>query len=62
MTRITTLGAALLMSISLVVLSGCMKEGPAEKVGKSLDNAADSVGDHVEDAGEVIHDAANGNN
>ena len=59
MTSIKTLSAALLMTTALVALPGCMKEeGPAEKAGKSLDNAAESVGDKVEDAGEAMQDAA----
>jgi hypothetical protein len=61
MTRIRTLSAALLIAASLVALPGCMKqEGPAEKAGKSLDNAADAVGEKVEDAGEAMQDAAKG--
>ena len=61
MTQLKTLSAALLMSAAIIALPGCMKqEGPAEKAGKSLDNAAETMGDQVEDAGEAIQDAANG--
>ena len=55
MTSIKNLSTALLMTAALVALPGCMKEeGPAEKAGKSLDNAAESVGEKVEDAGEAM--------
>jgi hypothetical protein len=58
-----TIGWALLLSALLVALTGCTKpEGPAEKAGKNLDRAAASVGDQVDKAGEVIKDAANGDN
>ncbi len=61
MTSSKNLGAALLMTTALIALPGCMKEeGPAEKAGKSLDNAAGSVGEKVEDAGEAMQDAAQG--
>jgi hypothetical protein len=61
MTSIKNLSTALLMTAALVALPGCMKEeGPAEKAGKSLDNAAESVGEKVEDAGEAMQDAAQG--
>ena len=60
MRRMKTLGTAILMGVVLIALSGCMKEGPAEKAGKSLDDAADSVGDHIDDAGDAIQDAVDG--
>jgi hypothetical protein len=61
MKPVKTISTLLLISALLVALPGCMKqEGPAEKAGKTLDNAAESVGDSVEDAGEAIQDAANG--
>lgn len=56
-----TTSTALLMTALLVALPGCMKEeGPAEKLGKNLDSAAESAGDQVEKAGEAIQDAAEG--
>jgi PBP1b-binding outer membrane lipoprotein LpoB len=63
MKLVKTIGTALLLSALLVALAGCSKqEGPAEKVGKDLDNAAKSVGDQVDKAGKAIKDAANGDN
>ena len=57
----TNTSAALLMSALLVALSGCQKqEGPAEKAGKSVDQAAQKVGQQVEKAGNSIQDAAKG--
>jgi hypothetical protein len=53
------LGTTLAMSALLVALSACQKEeGPVEKAGKAVDNAAANVGDKVEEAGERIKDAA----
>ena len=61
MKPVRTLSTALVMSVLLVALSGCQKqEGPMEKVGKSIDNTAESVGEHVENAGAAIQDAAKG--
>ena len=61
MKPVKTLGAALVISVLLVALTGCEKqEGPMEKAGQSIDNATESVGDHVENAGEAIQDAAKG--
>lgn len=49
----------LAMGILLAGLSGCKKEeGPAERAGKSLDNAVQKAGEKIEKAGEKIQDAA----
>lgn len=54
--RIVTAFAA---GILLVTLSGCQKEeGPAERAGKTLDNAVQEAGKKIEQAGEKIQDAA----
>lgn len=56
-----SLSAALIMSALLVALSGCQKqEGPAEKAGKSVDQAVEKAGQQIEKAGEKIQDAAKG--
>lgn len=53
------LNAVLACSALLVVLAGCQKqEGPAEKIGKEVDQAATKVGQQVEKAGEKIKDVA----
>jgi len=45
-----------------LTLYGCQKQGgPAERAGKSIDNATEKVGDKLEKAGEKIQDAAKGN-
>jgi hypothetical protein len=53
------------IALTLVLLSlasgasiSCSKEGPAERAGKAVDQAADDVGDAAEDAGDAIDDAA----
>lgn len=49
----------LAMGILMAGLSGCKKEeGPAERAGKSLDNAVQKAGEKIEQAGEKIQDAA----
>jgi len=56
-----SVGAVLAVSALLVVLSGCQKqEGPAERAGKEVDNAAAKVGQQVEKAGESMQDNAKG--
>ena len=37
-------------------LAACQKEGPMERAGKSVDNAAEKAGDKIERAGEKIKD------
>lgn len=44
-----------------VALTACHKEeGPAERAGKSVDNAVEQAGSKVENAGEKIQDTAKG--
>ena len=44
-----------------MVLAGCpQKEGPAERAGKSVDQAVDKAGKQIEKAGEKVQDAAKG--
>jgi predicted small secreted protein len=63
MKKTKILYAAFVVSALVVVLSGCSKqEGPAEHAGISIDNAAESVGEHVQNAGEAIKDAAKSEN
>jgi len=38
-------------------LAACQKEGPMEKAGKSIDNAAAKTGQQIEKAGDKIQDA-----
>jgi hypothetical protein len=57
-TRISTIFA---IGAVLAALSGCEKqEGPLEKAGKEVDNAAATVGQKIENAGEKMQDAAKG--
>ncbi|MEZ5573899.1 MAG: hypothetical protein R3E64_18075 [Halioglobus sp.] len=61
MKLMNNVGKVLMASVLLITVSGCQKsEGPAEKAGKSVDEAAQAVGDKVEDAGEAMQDAAEG--
>lgn len=48
---------AFLMVVLMAGVSGCKKEGPAEKAGKKIDKAMEKVGDQLEKAGEKVKDA-----
>lgn len=50
--------AAMAIGMLILALSGCQKEGPAEKAGKELDKAISSAGDQIEAAGNKIQNAA----
>lgn len=56
-----TVGTALIAGVFLVAQVGCeKKEGPLEQAGKSVDEAAERVGQKIEKAGESIQEAARG--
>jgi len=56
-----SVGAALAISALLLVLSGCENpEGPAERAGKEVDQAAEKAGQQIQEAGESIKNAARG--
>jgi hypothetical protein len=55
-----TVGAALAMSVLLVALAGCQKEGPGEHAGKQIDKSMEKAGQKIEKAGDSIQDAARG--
>jgi predicted small lipoprotein YifL len=58
-----TITSAIAITALLAALSGCEKqEGPLEKAGKEVDNAAATVGQKIENAGEKMQDAAQGDN
>ena len=50
--------AAVLVSILSIGLSGCQKEGPAERAGKQVDKAVEKTGQVLEKTGEKIRDTA----
>jgi predicted small lipoprotein YifL len=50
----------LIALFALFALTACTQEGPAEKAGRKLDNAADQAGRSIEKAGENMQDAARG--
>jgi hypothetical protein len=54
---------AMAASTLVVVLGGCpQKEGPGERAGKAVDNAANKAGQKIEKAGEAVQDAAKNDN
>jgi len=58
---VKTFGVALVIGTLLATLPACQKqEGPAERAGKEVDQAADKVGQQLEKAGEKVQDAAKG--
>ncbi|MGE0357523.1 MAG: hypothetical protein AB7P08_11485 [Burkholderiales bacterium] len=51
--------AVLAAGILIAGLAACeKKEGPGERAGKALDNAVETTGKKIEEAGEKIQDAA----
>jgi hypothetical protein len=62
MKLVQIVSAALIASALLVALPGCEKQGPAERAGESIDNAATKAGDQIEKAGDAIKDTAQGEN
>ncbi|MCB1800788.1 MAG: hypothetical protein KDI82_03775 [Gammaproteobacteria bacterium] len=50
-----TMGMILVLS-SLLLLSACEQEGPAERAGEKIDNAIESAGDKIEQAGDKIQE------
>ncbi len=49
--------ALLIACLSFAVVA-CESEGPAEKVGESIDGGIENTGEAVEDAGDAVGDAA----
>jgi hypothetical protein len=52
----------LFVTVVLLALAGCQREGPAEKTGRQLDEAGKAASRSIEKAGENIRDAAKGKN
>ena len=51
---------ALMMIVLMVGLSGCTKEGPAEKAGKKIDKTIQKAGEQIEKAGDKVRDTVKG--
>ena len=51
--------AVLLSGLALAGLSACEKEGPAEKAGKALDNAASDVSDSAKETMDDVQKKVN---
>jgi hypothetical protein len=51
--------AVLVASLALAGLTACEKEGPAEKAGKAIDNAASDVSDSAKETMEDIQKKVN---
>jgi len=51
--------AALVLASLAAGLSGCKKEGPAERAGKEIDRSAEKAGQQIERAGDKVKDAIN---
>ena len=47
----------LALGICIAGLSGCKKEGPLEKTGKSIDKAAEKTGEKIDEVGKKIKDS-----
>ena len=51
--------AALALSALVAGAFGCKKEGPAERAGKSIDQAGEKAGHEMEKAGDKLKDTVN---
>jgi hypothetical protein len=58
LSAIAVLGIAVICSITLTACPNRRGEGPAERVGKTMDDGAAAVGRGVEKTGEVLQDAS----
>jgi len=54
---IKTVVVTLLLGCFIVGISGCKKEGPAERAGREIDRSAAKAGKEIEKAGEKVLDA-----
>lgn len=48
-----------LLMVAMLSLTACNEQGPMEKAGEAIDDAATDAGNAVEDACEDVKDAAN---
>jgi predicted small secreted protein len=48
---------AALVAAFAFTLAACEQEGPAERAGKTLDNAVEQAGEKIENAGDKAKDA-----
>jgi len=54
---------AIIIVALVAAMSACQKpEGPAERAGKSIDNATEQAGSKIEEVGKDIQDAAKDEN
>jgi len=54
MTIYRSIMTAMLAGFLFIGLTGCEKEGPAEKAGKAIDDAASNVAKEANDAKEAV--------
>jgi len=54
--------SVLLAGGTLLTLTGCEQQGPAETAGEKIDNAMESAGEKMEKAGDSIRDATDSSN
>jgi hypothetical protein len=55
------LNTGLMMASLIVALSACQpKEGPVEKAGREVDEAAERAGEKIEEVGEQLKESAQG--
>ena len=51
------IAAAIALSFAVAGLAACDRDGPAERAGEKMDDAAKNVGEKMENAGEKIKDS-----
>lgn len=55
-----TLTISIMLAALVPLLASCQREGPAEKAGRNIDNAASKAAKGIENAGDKVRDAVNG--
>lgn len=55
-----TLFVSIAIAALVPLLAACERQGPAEKAGRQIDQAADKAARGVEKAGQNVRDAVNG--
>lgn len=55
--RQNKLAGILALGVVMLALTGCEKEGPAEKAGKEIDKAINNAGSQIESIGKELEGA-----
>lgn len=60
--KLSNIFFALLLAMSVSVLTGCEDQGPAEEAGENIDEAMEEAGDEMEEAADEVEDEVDNGN